>query len=65
MARRNVKVEIPISSPDDMKKLVEAIQEKHDELGPASPLDSAKVSSIADDMILSADDRKEGNKLHA
>ena len=38
MAQRNVSVEIPIGSPDDMETLTDAVLLRHTELGAGSPL---------------------------
>lgn len=66
MPRRNVRVDIPISSPADMITLVDDILERHLELGAGSPLNDPELDMAGLDAqnIIHTDKRKEGNDLH-
>jgi hypothetical protein len=47
MARKTVRVDIPTGSPDDLIKLGQAIEAKHQKDGAASPLDADKMTKLA------------------
>jgi hypothetical protein len=46
MARKTVRVDIPIGSPDDLIKLGQAIVVKHKKDGDSSPLDNDKMTKL-------------------
>ena len=60
MARRTVKVSVPINNPDKFSKLLNDIQTHHELLGPASPLNNVPGMTMADfkNLLTNADDRR-------
>ena len=46
MARRNIRINIPRSSPTKLLALLQKILDKHDAIGAASPLDAAKMTAL-------------------
>ena len=64
MARRNVRVDVPISSPEEMKTLVEAILAKVDDGTAAAELDSDKIDTLRAQDTINNKARTEGRLLH-
>jgi hypothetical protein len=59
MARKTVKVTVPIKQPDKFSKLLEKIQERHVALGANSPLDgNPKIDMLDFDTKRLAGDKK-------
>lgn len=65
MAKKNVRVEIPVNSPDAMLKLAESITEKHKELGTNSPLGVFNMGEFEKARQNAASKVKEARNLHA
>src|SRR3990172_575116 len=66
MARRNVRVEIPIGSPDDMETLTNAILARHAALGAGSPLTGeVDMVDLAARHNITVTKRDESNDLQA
>ena len=66
MARRTVRVEIPVSKPDEFSKLLKNIVERHKQLGDKSPLKNFPKVDMGkyDNKRKDADtDRSESEKL--
>ena len=51
MPARNVRVDIPISSPLKMENLGDAILERHNELGPGAPLNTPEIDMGAYETV--------------
>ncbi len=66
MPRRNVRVDIPINSPDAMIKLVDNIFKRHDELEEDSGLNDPEIDMVAFLAVheLHKEKREEGNENH-
>jgi len=64
MARRNVRVDIPIGSPEEMKTLVEAILAKIDDGTASAALDAAKILTLRAQDTTNNEARTEGRLLH-
>ena len=65
MSRKNVRVELPINSPDALLKLAESITEKHKELGAKSPLSAYDMAAFEASHQKAAAKSKEARRLHA
>ena len=65
MARKTIKIEIPIGSPDDMITLAEGIVAHNTELGAGAKLDSDEVTELKDKAALAKAKRKKSAELKA
>jgi len=67
MSQRNVRVDIPIGSPDNMNKLAGRIISRHIALGPSSPLDDpiVDIASLPAIKTEQEDRREEAFEGHA
>ena len=64
MARKNVRVDVPIGSPEGMFTLAERIIEKHKELGGESPLKRFDMKAFETLLAEAKADYLAGKKLH-
>lgn len=64
MAKRNVRVDIPRSSPDKMLDLSERIHERHTELGDDTPLHHEEMTDIPTKVAAARAHLKKADKLH-
>lgn len=59
MARKTIRVKVPISKPDEFSKLLKGIKDQHTLLGNASPfMNNAKVNMITFDSKRNSADQK-------
>jgi hypothetical protein len=63
MARRTVRIEIPVGSPDDLIKLAENIINHHASLGSAAELDGQPVSDMVNLAAQAKAKRTEADRL--
>ena len=63
--KKTIRVEIPISSPDESNKLSEYIATKIKELGDKSPIDKETANLLTELAKKQREKRNESNKLHA
>jgi len=66
MSKRTVRVTIPIGSPSEMSNLTDDILERHNDLGPGSPLNDPELdmAGLAVQNATHKTKRSEGNTLH-
>ena len=65
MARKTIKIELPVGSPDEMLSLAEGIVAHHTELGAEAKLDSAEVTELKANSTLAKAKRKKSAELKA
>jgi len=65
MPKRNVKVEIPLSSPNKMISMNELIIERHEELGDDSPLKEMDMDDVKNKVQQAKELRRQAQKKHA
>lgn len=64
MGKRNIKIDIPSSSPDKLMHLGDDIIKKHTALGGGSPLDPAKMTAMGGLITDARAKKKEANGKH-
>ena len=65
MARKTIKIELPVGSPDEMISLAEDIAAHHSELGAEAKLDSTEVTELKANATLAKAKRKKSAELKA
>ena len=65
MPKRNVKVEIPLSSPNKMISMNELIIERHEELGDDSPLKELDMDDVKNKVQEAKELRSQAKMKHA
>lgn len=65
MGKRNIKIEIPESRPDDLMHLGEDIIAKHNALGGDSPLDNGKITAMGTGITGARAKKTEADGKHA
>jgi hypothetical protein len=65
MSRKTVRVEIPTGSPDELIKLGQAIVDKHEKDGAASPLDGKKMTALAAALAVAEPQNKAAKEADA
>jgi hypothetical protein len=65
MARKTIRIEIPVGSPDDLITLSEGITEKNSALGASAVLDNDKMVQLAGKTSSAKAKRKEAAELSA
>ncbi|MES2571641.1 MAG: hypothetical protein V4710_16500 [Verrucomicrobiota bacterium] len=65
MARKTVRVEIPVGSPNAMIRMATELKKRHDKVGPASPLKAGDVQAMGERAEQAQAKRMQAEELEA